>query len=162
MDLFTFISQHIPSLSIVMLLLSFVFQVSKIPINPWSWVIKQVSNAITKEVKLQLDVIESDYNKKDQEILDKINELSTKLSELNKDFDIDKAKRLRGDILTFANSIRNGVKYSREDYHHYIEKNDEYHELIKKRDIPNGVIERAMETILNSYQEHEEKNDFLS
>ena len=62
MDLFDFIAHNFPWLAGICLLLSVIFQVTKIPINPWGWLIKKISIAITSEVRLQLEEVKENTN----------------------------------------------------------------------------------------------------
>lgn len=162
MDLFQYIATYFPWLAGITLALSVVFQVSKIPINPWGWLIKTISGAITKQVTAQLDEIERQKEKDNKDVLDALTKIREDIAEIYKTLDMNQIDSIRSEILNFADSIHNGMSHSREQYHRIIERNGKYHELIEKYDITNGVLDLAMQTILNSYQEHEEKNDFNS
>ena len=111
---------------------------------------------------MQLDEIEKDKDKSNKEILNALSDIRSDIAEIYKILDNDKIENIRGEILTFADSIRAGDNHSREQYHHIIERNNEYHQLIEKYKVTNGVLDLAMQAILNSYQEHEEKNDFIA
>ena len=162
LDLFQLIATYFPWLSSVDLILSVVFQVSKIPINPWGWLLRTISSAITKEVNAQLKQIEEEKERNNKEVLDSLTKIREDIAEIYKTLDLDKIDNIRGEILNFADSIYNGENHSREQYHRIIEKNGTYHELLEKRNLTNGVLDLAMQTILNSYQEHEENNSFIS
>lgn len=162
MDLFQFIATYFPWLASVALILSVVFQVSKIPINPWGWLLRKISSAITKEVNAQLKQIEKEKEQDNKEVLDSLTQIREDIAEIYKTLDLDKIDNIRGEILNFADSIYNGENHSREQYHRIIEKNGTYHELLEKRNLNNGVLDLAMQTILNSYHEHEENNSFIS
>lgn len=162
MDLFQLIATYFPWLASVALILSVVFQVSKIPINPWGWLLRKISSAITKEVNAQLKQIKTEKEQDNKEVLDSLTQIREDIAEIYKTLDLDKIDNIRGEILNFADSIYNGENHSREQYHRIIEKNGTYHELLEKRNLTNGVLDLAMQTILNSYQEHEENNSFIS
>ena len=162
MDLFQLIATYFPWLASVALILSVVFQVSKIPINPWGWLLRTISSAITKEVNAQLKQIEAEKERDNKEVLDSLTKIREDIAEIYKTLDLDKIDNIRGEILNFADSIYNGENHSREQYHRIIEKNGTYHELLEKRNLNNGVLDLAMQTILNSYHEHEENNSFIS
>lgn len=162
MDLFQLIATYFPWLASVALILSVVFQVSKIPINPWGWLLRKISSAITKEVNAQLKQIEKEKEQDNKEVLDSLTKIREDIAEIYKTLDLDKIDNIRGEILNFADSIYNGENHSREQYHRIIEKNGTYHELLEKRNLNNGVLDLAMQTILNSYHEHEENNSFIS
>lgn len=162
MDLFQLIATYFPWLASVALILSVVFQVSKIPINPWGWLLRTISSAITKEVNAQLKQIEEEKERNNKEVLDSLTKIREDIAEIYKTLDLNQIDNIRGEILNFADSIYNGENHSREQYHRIIEKNSTYHELLEKRNLTNGVLDLAMQTILNSYQEHEEHNSFIS
>lgn len=162
MDLFQLIATYFPWLASVALILSVVFQVSKIPINPWGWLLRKISSAITKEVNEQLKQIEKEKEQDNKEVLDSLTKIREDIAEIYKTLDLNKIDNIRGEILNFADSIYNGENHSREQYHRIIEKNGTYHELLEKYKLTNGVLDLAMQTILNSYQEHEESNSFIS
>ena len=162
MDLFQLIATYFPWLASVALILSVVFQVSKIPINPWGWLLRTISSAITKEVNAQLKQIEAEKERDNKEVLDSLTKIREDIAEIYKTLDLNKIDNIRGEILNFADSIYNGENHSREQYHRIIEKNGTYHELLEKYKLTNGVLDLAMQTILNSYQEHEENNSFIS
>ena len=97
-----------------------------------------------------------------KEVLDSLTKIREDIAEIYKTLDLNQIDNIRGEILNFADSIYNGENHSREQYHRIIEKNGTYHELLEKRNLTNGVLDLAMQTILNSYQEHEENNSFIS
>lgn len=162
MELFTWIANNFPSLAIIALLLSCFFQVSKIPINPWNWLVKGVASIINKSIKDELHEAVKEQNKQLAYIKDKvatsqesISEIMSEIDNLYLDFDIDKVKNIRGEVLMFAQNISNGNFYNREQYHHIFDKISEYHKLTNKRNIKNGVMELAEERIRKSYEEHD-------
>lgn len=161
MDLFDFIAHNFPWLAGICLLLSVIFQVTKIPINPWGWLIKKISSAITSEIRLQLEEVKENSKEDNKDILDALAEIRGDIAELYSRLDKDKIENIRGEILNFADSIHAGDNHSREQYHRIVERNIEYHKLIEKYDMKNGVLDLAMEVIMKSYQEHEEKDDFI-
>lgn len=114
---------------------------------------------------------------KNEKVLSKINELeqtftsrvdslentlSKKIQEVSNINDENEKDRIRWEILSFANSCRNGKKHSKEEYNHIIELKVKYTNLLNKTGDKNGVFEEDYKYIEQLYRERLEKNDFLS
>ena len=69
--------------------------------------------------------------------------------------------RIRWEILDFANSCRNNVKHTKDEFQHIIALNDKYKELLQKTNDKNGVFDSEYAYIYALYQERQQKNDFL-
>ena len=69
-------------------------------------------------------------------------------------------ENIRAEILRFSNSVRNGQKHSQEEWFHIIDRINEYHKLIEKRELTNGVIEVETQFIYDSYRRCSDTNDF--
>lgn len=168
MELFTWIASNFPSLAIIALLLSCFFQVSKIPINPWDWLVKGVASIINKSVKDELHETVKEQNKQLAYIKDKvttnqesISEIMSEIDNLYLDFDMNKIKSIRGEVLMFYQNVKSGyIFYTREQYHHIINLISDYHTLVNKRGIQNGVMELAEERIKEAYKECDENGKF--
>ena len=139
MDLFQLIATYFLWLASVALILSVVFQVSKIPINPWGWLLRKISSAITKEVNAQLKQIEEEKERDNKEVLDSLTKIREDIAEIYNTLDLDKIDNIRGEILNFADSIYNGEKHSREQYHRIIEKNGTYRITDKKQHVKKDL-----------------------
>jgi len=81
---------------------------------------------------------------------------------MSTDIDENEKDRIRWEVLAFANSCRNNVKHSRDEFQHIITLNDKYRELLKKTDDKNGVFTTEYEWIHQIYEERLKKNDFLN
>lgn len=114
---------------------------------------------------------------KNEKVITKINELeqtfsnkvdnlettlSNKIQEVSDRNDENEKDRIRWEILSFANSCRNGKKHSKEEYNHIIELKVKYTNLLNKTGDKNGVFEEDYKYIEQLYRERLEKNDFLS
>lgn len=55
--------------------------------------------------------------------------------------------RIRYEILSFANSCRNGVKHTKDEFEHIVELNTKYKKLLEETDDENGVFEIEYEYI---------------
>ena len=121
------------------LLLGIVFscvEVSKIKLNPWTWLGKKIGRAINGE-------------------------LIDKVDDLGKIVDDNEIDRIRWEILDFANSCRNGRKHTYGEFVHIIELNGKYHKILDKRELTNGQIDAEYSYILELFQECQRENKFL-
>lgn len=111
-------------------------EVSKIKINPWSKLLKWVS-----------DTVMGDFKKEFQEF--------------KKESEEKAANDMRWDILSFANSCRRGQEHSKDEWWHCISQIKEYEEYTARKGIVNGVIEEDSEYLRELYHQRNMKNDFL-
>lgn len=158
--------------------LSIIFEWTKIKISPWTWLFSWISKIITKDVATEVDLKIDNVNKEMndinkrlddivyiksahyQEIIDGLNQMTKSLEDMAKDSDDKEMMRLRWEILSFARSLKNGDKYSQDEFYHIFEANDKYHRIIAKRNFVNGVIDADMKYVNEVYQKCLENNDF--
>ena len=124
--------------------LSFFVELTPIKINPWSILFKWIGKKMTGDACTKIDTV-----------LKKIKDIEETADENEKD-------RIRWEILSFANSCRNGVKHTRDEYQHIITLDGKYKKLLEKTHDTNGVFEVEFEYIKKLYAERLEKNDFLA
>lgn len=127
---------------IVIILMSLV-EVSKIKINPWSWLL----GIIGKKMNSGIDA--------------KVTEIEKKLDQHIKDDEKEKLETKRRDILEFANACMNGRRHTQEQFKFIIKKCDEYEKYIEVNKIKNGEISSAIEEIRRLYSKCRQKNSFL-
>ena len=177
-DLIPILKDGFPWLAGGLFALSLIFECTKIKISPWTWLFTWISKLITKGVKDEIDTKISDVNVEMsninkrlddivyiksahyQEITDGLKQMADKLEDMAKDSDDKEMMRLRWEILSFARSLKNGDKYSQDEFYHIFEANDKYHRIIAKRNFVNGVIDADMKYVNEVYQKCLEKNDF--
>ena len=111
-------------------------QIVPIKINPWSALFRWIGKLITGNA------------------CSKIDDLIEQVDENEKD-------RIRWEILNFANSCRNGIKHTRDEFQHIVTLRDKYQRLLEKTHDINGVFDVEYKYILDLYAERLEKNDFL-
>ena len=75
--------------------------------------------------------------------------------------DENEKDRIRWEVLDFANTCRNGIRHTKDEFQHIITLNAKYKALLKKTDDSNGVFDAEYEYILRLYRERQERNDFL-
>jgi len=138
------IRQNAPTAAFLIIVASFIIQITPIKINPWSalfaWIGKNILNDTTKKV---------------DNLIRKIDTIEQNVSENEKD-------RIRWEILDFANSCRNNRRHTRDEFQHIITLNTKYKKLLEETNDANGVFEVEMEYIKHMYAESLEKNDFLT
>lgn len=109
---------------------------------------------------------------KNKEILDKIDGVSQKVDDVRDDLtkkikdvsdsnDRNEIKRLRWEILDFANSCKNGRRHTQDEFKHIIEAHDDYEKLLLESGGKNGFLDAEFDYVLRQYAERQEKNDFL-
>lgn len=130
------IGEILGNATLLLAVLSIFVEITPIKINPISAVLRWISKAINGPIYETL-----------KEIRDTID-----------DNEID---RIRWEILDFANSCRNGRLHTKDEFTHIIALNEKYHEILKKRDLTNGLIDLEYSYIVALYKKCCEKNSFL-
>lgn len=151
----------IPWTIIIAFIGSIGIEIAPIKINPWGWILCQLSSALTKNLSDKIDDIFDMRNEQYDQITNAIKDTAEQMHKLNKRVDENEMQRIRWEILDFANSIKNGRKHSKDEFHHIIEMNQKYHDIISYRGLTNGVIDVEYEAILNEYRRCRDNNDFL-
>ena len=122
---------------VVLVILS-LLEVSKIKINPWTWMINKIReifgiNALMEEVK----------------------EIKHQASEKT-------AIDCRTRILRFGDEIKNGIRHSQKYFEQIIEDIDQYEKYCdKNKDFKNGNTTTAIKIIKEIYEKCMRDNDFL-
>ena len=74
----------------------------------------------------------------------------------------DEKDRIRYEVLSFANSCRNGYRHSRDEFQHIIDLNDKYEKLLEQTGDTNGVFTEEYKYIVDLYHKCQVENDFLT
>lgn len=88
-----------------------------------------------------------------REINSKVDDVLVALDGIMENADQREARRLRREILKFGDNIRNGKTFSKDAFQDIIESNEEYENIIRRRDIKNGFTEQEMVFIVKKYHE---------
>lgn len=118
-------------------------QISKIPVNPWSAILKWIGNHLNADLNTKIGDIEKKLDKHIEESEKK--EISD----------------TRRDILEFCNACMNKRKHTKEQFVFVIKECDEYEEYVEKNHIRNGEITAAIEEIRRLYSRCLQQGDFL-
>ena len=124
------------NLTLVIIGLASLIEVSKIKFNPWSKLLEWVSDAVIGDFKKEF-------------------------KEFKRESEEKAANDMRWDILSFANSCRQGQSHSKDEWWHCIAQIREYEDYTKRKGIVNGIIEEDSEYLRQLYHERNVKNDFL-
>ena len=123
-------------LVLVVAVASVFFEVSKIKVNPISFLLRWIGKKMFEPFDSRLDKLE-------------------------KSIDENEMDRIRWEVLGFANRCRNGDRHTKEEFDHVISQNDKYHNLLEKYKMENGVFDAEYAYILRLYKKCQDENDFL-
>lgn len=115
---------------------SLFFEVSKIKVNPISFILRWAGKRMFEPFDARLEAVE-------------------------KKIDENEMDRIRWEVLDFANSCRNNKQHTKEEFDHIVDLNDKYHKLLEKYDVENGVFDVEYAYILKLYKRCQDQNDFL-
>ena len=146
-EIFAIVKDNLGIGSLVLGVLMSVVQVSKIPVNPWTW----IGNVLNK-----------DLHHKIKEQGEKIDKLSEKVSDVENEVSEDKAMSARYRIIRFEDEVRHGTLHTKEHYDQISLDIEHYEELCKKNPwFRNNQAHWAIATIRKKYEEHNVDNSFL-
>ena len=129
---------------IIVAILMSVFEISKIPINPWSWLAKHIGKAINGEV------------------IEKVDRLGVEVKNLRAECDEREATSCRTRILRFGDEILHGDRHSKEHFDNILLDITCYERYCGDHpDFRNNIAAATIERIRHVYKERLAKNDFL-
>ena len=168
---------------IVLLILTGLFKITKIEINPIGWVLGQIGNALNKPVRndisalkaettKQIDELKTEYNAKITDLREDLDGFETKSSEtisslkeridmMEKSNDMQTVRQIKAHVLEFANSCLNKHKHTKKEFDNIIAENQEYEVLVSKYGLVNDVYTEDYAYILKIYHRCLEENSFL-
>lgn len=115
---------------------SIFIQITPIKLNPWTAIFNWIGKRLNGD------------------LINKVDTLTNAVDENEKD-------RIRWEVLEFANSCRNNIKHTKDEFQHIITLNDKYEKLLLKTNDKNGVFDAEYKYIKKLYHDRQEKNDFL-
>ena len=123
----------------ILVILGYFFEISKIPISPFSmirdWVLKPVNDRIDK--------LEKEFKNEKHRAL------------VNRIYDI------RRIIIDFSDSCRNHEHHTQKEFQDIFDLHTKYLDLCKEAGIANGVISIEYQFIVDTYSKVREENDFM-
>lgn len=123
-------------IALIIAAFSIFFEVSKIKVNPITFILRWAGNKMFEPFNSRLDYLE-------------------------KTIDENEIDRIRYEVLDFANSCRNNRRHTKDEFEHIIDLNDKYHKLLEKYELENGVFDAEYAYILRLYKKCQDENDFL-
>ena len=124
------------------------------------WVYKKFTGNRDKNAEM-MDKIDGLQTRLSEEIENVRTDLTEKIKAVSDSNDKYEMKRLRWEILDFANSCKNKRKHTQDEYRHIIEVHDDYEKLLSSTGEENGFLDAEFDYILKLYAERQEQNDFL-
>lgn len=154
-DLFYFITAFVGALSVV------VEKSKSLPFRPWTRIAEWLGSCLLKGVNERLDTIESQQRASNKAIEELDKKVDRKFEEKQKLDDEKEAKRLRADIIAFADSCRVGNHHTQKHFENVFRDYGDYMDYCQKHDIPNHFIDTEYEYIRSIYSECLRDNKFL-
>lgn len=146
-DIAVIVRDNIGLGSIVIAILMSIVQVSKIPVNPWSF----IGNVLNKDLLLEV----REQKKNLESLSSKIGGIEDRISETD-------AKAARYRIIRFDDEVRHQVLHTKEHYDQIIIDIDTYESFCKDNEwFVNNQAHWAIANIRKRYEEHNVDNSFL-
>ena len=149
-QLWSTLKENAPTAALILLILSFIIEITPIKINPWTKILKSISKIVTKDACGKFDGL-----------IIKMDKLENKFDKMEREQIENEKDRIRWEVLDFANSCRNGRKHTRDEFQHIVALNTKYKGLLKQTDDENGVFEDEYNYIHDIYDELKKDNNFL-
>lgn len=138
------LGQLVGYIALLVALLSTCLEVSKIKINPWSWLAKTIGRAINGEV------------------LEKVNETKAQLDEHIRIDDERNADLHRARILQFNTDLLHNINHTEEDFNEILYNIDYYERYCKEHEeYKNNRAVHAIRNIKRVYDECMKNHSFL-
>ena len=129
----------------------FLFEVSPIPINPWSSIAKFFGRAINGELIKKVDNLQN-----------AVEEIKENHKKFEKGYGEDKATERRIRIIGFNDEILHHIDHSKEHYDQILEDITEYNEYCRTHpEFKNSKAVFAIQNIQRKNQEHFDNNSYL-
>lgn len=164
-------------------LLSGLFKITKIELNPIGWVIGWIGKNLTKDVRKdvadlkketddQIKTLKNDLDSFVQNTNDSIAEmkkstdrncnlLKKRLDGMEKSNDLQSVRQIRAHVLDFANSCMNKRRHTKMEFENIISENTQYVAYIKKYKLKNDVYKQDYDFIMKCYHKCQEEGSFL-
>lgn len=118
-------------------------EVVPIKINPWNTLFKWIGKAVNGDLQMQ------------------VTEIKKEVADLKKDCELKNADDMRWEILNFANTCRQGVHHSKDEWRHVMDQLVKYEDYTEAKGISNGVIEEDSKYLRKLYHNRNSSNDFI-
>ena len=129
--------------ALIIVAASLLFEITPVSINPVSAFLNYVGQKLNADTRISIQKLEE------------------KVDRLWEESDETRVEQIRWEILDFANSCRHKRKHTKDEFTHILQQHAKYEELIKKRNIENGVIDEEYKYIIELYNRCCHENSFL-
>ena len=137
--------------SAILVAMSGVIEVSKIKLNPWSWLARHVGRAINGEVLDKMDAMN-----------DRVDKLSVKVDQSEARQTERDAKMARNHILRFGDEVRVGTRHSKESFDEVLADITAYESYCQAHpEFPNHRTRAAEKFISETYHRCLKEDSFL-
>jgi len=142
--------------AIVILLLLSLVEISKVKLNPWSWLVKGIRSIFgIKQLNEQIEKIETKIEENQKETNAKIDKLENRVDE-------GQAIQSRVRILRFGDEIRRKTPQSRDSFDQVMDDITRYCAYCRQHpDFPNDKTVLTTKIIEEEYQKCLKENSFL-
>lgn len=139
----------------ILLLLSLV-EISKIKLNPWSWLVKGIRSVIgIKDLNTKIEQIETAIEENQKETNDKIDKLENRVDE-------GQAIQARVRILRYGDDVRRKERHTKDSFDQVMDDITRYHAYCRQHpEFPNDKTVLTTKVIEEEYQRCLRENDFL-
>lgn len=155
------------AITLVIILFGYFIEISKIKINPISFIFKTIGTAFNQptlrfimehEQQQKLDM--ANFNQSLEEIMNEIKKLTieSKINEL---------KRTRSDIMAFSMSCKRKEDHNEQQFQMIIQLHTDYENIIKELNnlgnpITNGVLDEDYDFIMQTYRQCRDSGKFYT
>ena len=137
--------------SAILVAMSGVIEVSKIKLNPWSWLARHVGRAINGEVLDKMDAMN-----------ERVDKLSVKVDQSEARQAERDAKMARNHILRFGDEVRVGTRHSKESFDEVLADITAYESYCQAHpEFPNHRTRAAEKFITETYDRCLKEDSFL-
>lgn len=136
---------------LIIFLIPTIFEVSKIKINPWTWLGRKIGLAINHDVINRLDEVDS-----------RLDTLEKQQAETNEKNELKEAEDARTRILRTADDIRIEARHSKEFFDDVLRDCGKYEKYCADHErYPNHKAEASIKLINETYERCLRENSFL-
>lgn len=136
---------------VIFFIFTYVLEISKIKINPWTWFGQKLAAAINHDVMKRLDDID-----------ERIDSMEKQQNEDREQTKKDRAEDARTRLLRAADEIRLDVKHSQEFFDEVLRDCAKYKKYCDEHDTyPNHKAEASIKIINETYERCMKENSFL-
>lgn len=136
-------------------------KMKSLPFKPWTHLFEWVGKCITNNMNDRLLKIEEQQKANIKAIKEVEEKFTKKLADRQRDSDEKEAKRLRANIIEFADSCRVGNHHTQTHFENVMRDYSDYVEYCSKHKIPNHFIDSEYRYIEDIYRECLRENKFL-